>query len=96
MTTSPGPEHLTSHHRATLRRIFEHPVSHNIAWRDVVSLLEAIGTVERHHDGKVEVTVGAETRFFDIPAHKDTDIEAVVELRHLLTAAGYAGRGEQA
>ena len=66
MTTSSGPEHLTSHHRATLRRIFEHPVSHNIAWRDVVSLLEAIGTVERHHDGKVEVTVGAETRFFDL------------------------------
>jgi len=81
MTSNPGAEHLTSHHRATLRRIFEHPVSHNIAWRDVVSLLEAIGTVERHHDGKVEVSVGAETRFFDIPAHKDTDIEAVVELR---------------
>ena len=70
-------------------------MSHNIAWHDVVSLLEAIGTVERHHDGKVEVTVGSETAFFDLPTHKDTDIEAVVELRHLLTSTGYAG-GEQA
>ena len=96
MTTSSGPEHLTSHHRATLGRIFQHPVSHNIAWRDVVSLLEAIGTVERHHDDKVKVTVGPETGFFDVPAHKDTDIEAVVELRHLLTAAGYADGSEQA
>jgi hypothetical protein len=95
MTTSPGPEHLTSHHRATLHRIFQHPVSHNVAWHDVVSLLEAIGTFERHHDGKVEVTVGRETAFFDIPAHKDTDIEAVVELRHLLTSAGHTG-GERA
>ncbi|HET6295561.1 MAG TPA: hypothetical protein VFG33_19390 [Kribbella sp.] len=90
MTSSPRPEHLTSHHRETLRRIFQHPVSHNIEWHDVVSLLEAVGTVTRRHDGKVEVTVGSETGFFDLPAHKDTEIEAVVGLRRLLAAAGYS------
>jgi hypothetical protein len=93
MTSNPGPEHLTSHHRTTLRQIFQHPASHNIEWHDVVSLLEAVGTVERRHDGKVEVTVGSETGFFDIPAHKDTEIEAVVGLRRLLAAAGYSEGG---
>lgn len=90
MTSDPGSEHLSSHHRATLRKIFQHPVSHNIEWHDVVSLLEAVGTVERRHDGKVEVTVGSETGFFDIPSDKDTEIEAVVGLRRLLAAAGFS------
>jgi hypothetical protein len=53
-------------------------------------LLEAVGTVERRHDGKVEVTVGSETGFFDIPSDKDTEIEAVVGLRRLLVAAGFS------
>ncbi|TDW24492.1 hypothetical protein EV650_3372 [Kribbella kalugense] len=91
MTSTPGAEHLGSHHRNTLQKLFQHPVSHNIEWHDVVSLLEAVGTVERRHDGKVEVTVGGETGFFDLPAHKDTEIEAVVGLRRLLEAAGYSG-----
>jgi hypothetical protein len=92
MTSNPGSEHLTSHHRETLRKIFEHPVSHNIEWHDVVSLLEAVGTVERH-DGKIKVTVGSEIGFFDVPAHKDAEIETVVGLRRLLAAAGYSEGG---
>ena len=83
--------HLGSHHRNTLHKIFEHPTSHNIEWHAVVSLLEAIGSVERHHDNKVEVHVGSRTGFFDVPEHKDIDINAVVELRRLLAAAGYEG-----
>jgi len=31
-------------------------VSHNIEWHAVVSLLEAIGSVVQHNDGKVAVT----------------------------------------
>ena len=26
---------LDGHHRATVRKIFQHPVSHNIQWHDV-------------------------------------------------------------
>jgi hypothetical protein len=83
--------HLGSHHRNTLHRIFEHPTSHNIDRRAVVSLLEAIGSVERHHDIKVEVYVGSSIRFFDVPEHKDMDINAVVDLRRPLAVAGYEG-----
>ena len=82
--------HLGSHHRNTLHRNFEHPTSHNIEWLAVVSLLEAIGSVERHHDNKVEVHVGSSAGFFDVPEHKDIDINAV-DLRRLLAAAGYEG-----
>ena len=83
--------HLGSHHRNTVHRIFEHPTSHNIECHGVVSLLEAIGSVERHHDNKVELHVGSSTEFFDVPEHKDIDINAVVDLRRLLAAAGYEG-----
>ena len=37
--------HLSNHHRNTLRQLFQHPVSHNIDWRAVVSLLEAVGSI---------------------------------------------------
>ncbi|HEY1639180.1 MAG TPA: hypothetical protein VGG35_00705 [Streptosporangiaceae bacterium] len=91
MPSSPEPEHLSNHHRTTLRQLFQHPVSHNIEWHAVVSLLEAVGSVTDRHDGKVVVTVGSETEFFDPPAHKDIDEQTVVDLRKLLAAAGYQG-----
>jgi hypothetical protein len=89
MASPSGPEHLSGHHRDTVQKILQHPASHNIEWHDVVSLLEAIGTVEQHRDNKVKVHVGSQTRFFDVPAHKDIEVETVIELRRMLTAAGY-------
>ena len=87
--TSPEPEHLDSRHRDTLRQIFEHPVSHNIEWRAVMSLLEAVGTVTVRHDGKVAVKIGSEQDFLVPPAGKDLDEQTVVDLRGMLTSAGY-------
>jgi hypothetical protein len=88
MAVVPGPHGLNNHHRNTLRAILAHPVGHNIEWRPVLSLLEAIATVE-HRDGKVAVTIGSTSGFLDVPPHKDLDTETVVELRRMLTAAGY-------
>jgi hypothetical protein len=85
----PEPEHLSNHHRTTLRQIFQHPVSHNIEWRAVVSLLEAVGSVTEHRDGKVAVTVGSQTAFLDRPPGKDVSVDTVAELRRLLAVAGY-------
>ena len=93
MTSTPGPTHLSSHHRNTMRKIFQHPTSHNIEWHDVVSLLEAVGSVAPHRDGKFAVTVGSEKGFFDIPEGKDIDIDTVAGLRRILTAAGYDEAG---
>jgi hypothetical protein len=87
--TQPGPEHLDGRHRDTLRQIFEHPSSHNIEWRAVTSLLEAVGTVTVRHDGKVAVKVGPELAFLEPPAGKDVDDQMIVDLRRMLTSAGY-------
>ena len=96
MTSTSEPAHLNNHHRNTLRQIFQHPVSHNIEWHAVLSLLEAIGSVVEHHDGMVAVTAGSETEFFDVPPHKDIDTQTVADLRRMLSSAGYGPEVEEA
>ncbi|HWG60570.1 MAG TPA: hypothetical protein VG253_02545 [Streptosporangiaceae bacterium] len=88
-TSESEPGHLSNHHRNTLRMLFQHPVSHNIEWRAVTSLLEAVGSVDEHHEGMLAVTIGSQTEFFDRPANKDIDTQAVLDLRRMLSAAGY-------
>jgi hypothetical protein len=87
--TSPGPEHLDSRHRDTLRQIMQHPTSHNVEWHAVKSLLEAVGDVNVRHDGKVAVKIGPELEFLTPPTGKDVDEQMVVDLRRMLTNAGY-------
>ena len=95
MSSTPEPAHLSNHHRNTLRQLFRHPVSHNIEWQAVMSLLEAVGSVVEHRDGKVAVTVGPNTEFFDPPAHKDIDTQAVIDLRQMLSSAGYGPEAKE-
>ena len=80
--------HLSSHHRDTLRRIFSHPTSGNIEWRDVVSLLDNVGTTAEERNGKLRVTLGPETEVFEPPRGKDIDEQMIVDLRRLLRQAG--------
>lgn len=89
MSSVPEPVSLNNHHRDTLLRIFQHPTSHNIEWLDVASLLAVVGSVDEHRDGKFEVRLGSEKHFLDRPKHKDIDVQMVVDLRHMLTIAGY-------
>jgi hypothetical protein len=89
MSSMSEPVHLSNHHRNTLRQIFQHPVSHNIEWHAVVSLLQAVGSVDDRHDGTVAVTVGSETEYLDRPANKDVGAQTVVDLRRMLGSAGY-------
>ena len=89
MSSTPEPVHLNNHHRDTLAKIFEHPVSHNIEWRAVLSLLQVAGSVEESHDGKFVVTLGTETEVLERPKHKDIDAQEVVDLRRMLRNAGY-------
>jgi len=67
----------------------EHPTSHNIEWRAVMSLLEAVGEVTVRHDGRVAVKIGPEREFLVPPAGKDVDEQMVIDLRRMLTNAGY-------
>jgi len=94
MTPTPEPEHLSHHHRTTLAQIMRHPVSHNIEWNAVLSLLEAVGSVTPTHDGKFLVAVGGQTWTLDRSRNKDLDDQQVVDLRRMLTNAGFGGEGK--
>ncbi len=87
--TPPGAEHLDSRQHDTLRQIMEHPTSHNIEWRAVMSLLQAVGDVTVRHDGKVAVKIGPELEFLVPPGGKDIDDQMVIDVRRMLTNAGY-------
>jgi hypothetical protein len=79
---------LDGHHRATVEKIFNHPVSHNIQWHDVLSLLQKVATVTEERDGRYTVTLGSETETFDAPRHHDIDEQQVVDLRRMLRGIG--------
>ena len=54
-----------------------------------MSLLEAVGEVTVRHDGRVAVKIGPELEFLAPPAGKDIDAQMVIDLRRMLTNAGY-------
>ena len=83
-------EHLNNHHRDTLDRILRHPTSSNIEWKDVRSLMEAVADTTREHNGKYEITLAGQTEFLQPPRGKDIDEQTVVDLRRILTRAGYS------
>jgi hypothetical protein len=83
-------DELGSHHRDTLRRLFGHPAGGNIEWREVRSLLEHIGAASEAPNGALRVTLGGETEVLRRPHGKDIDAQIVVDLRRMLTRAGFA------
>jgi hypothetical protein len=79
---------LNHHHRVTLDKIFSHPLSGNLEWRQVRSLLEAVGTTTQEPNGKVKVELGGQTEIFQPPDGKDVDRQLIVDLRRMFTNAG--------
>ena len=88
------PGHLSGHHRETVSQILQHPVSHNIEWRAVVSLLQAVAQVEETHNGKLLVILGDETETFERSKHKTIATQQVVDLRRMLKGAGFGDARE--
>jgi len=84
-----GYRHLNHHQRETVERIFQHPIRHDIEWREVEALLESIGTFEWSHDDRMHVSVGEVRHVFIRPKAKEIDADSVVDLRHFLRAAGF-------
>jgi hypothetical protein len=80
---------LGHHHRDTLEKIFSHASSGNIEWRQVLSLLDALGATTREHNGKLRVTLGGEIEILQPPSGKDIDEPTLVDVRRMLTNAGY-------
>ena len=81
---------MSSRHRDTIVKIFHHPAGGNIEWRQVLALLDELGTVTHEHNGKFAVALGPETEVFEAPRGKDIGEQVTVDLRRMLRQAGYA------
>lgn len=79
---------LSNHHSSTLAEIFDHQ-KHSVEWRKVESLLNAVGNVTKEHNGHLKVELGPETETFRVPHGKDINQQQIVDLRRMLTGAGY-------
>lgn len=85
--------HISSHHRDTIEKIFSHPASGNIEWRQVLSLLDYLGSNSEERNGKFIVTLGPETEVLEAPRGKDIDEQMIVDLRRMLRQAALAPDG---
>lgn len=83
------PVHLNDRHTHTLGRIFQHPISHNLEWRNVIALIGHLGTVKEQGNGHLAFTVNDITQVFHRSPGKDvSEIQEVLDLRHFLESAG--------
>jgi len=80
--------HRAASHERILGMLFEHPMSHNIEWNDVVHLLQAIGTAVAGHHDTLHVTINNETVVLHRPKHKALAEDQIMQIRHFLRRAG--------
>lgn len=81
---------LSSRHKRTLSRIFEHPVPPDLPWREIENLLIALGAeIEERRGSRISVTLAGEVNIFHRPHPRPAaNRGAVVAVRKLLEFAG--------
>jgi hypothetical protein len=88
---------LTGSHLRTYNRIFQHPVSHNLEWRDVHTLFRYIGQVAEEPNGNLRVTRNGESLVLRPATSKDVaETEELMALRHFLERSEPAPSGAPA
>lgn len=78
---------MNDRHVRIVREIFAHPFPHNLEWREVVSVIDELGSARERHDGKYEFTIGRTTAVFTKPHDKEMEAAGVSELRRFLLEA---------
>ncbi|MHC2103595.1 hypothetical protein [Methylobacterium sp. CM6246] len=79
---------IHGHDWTLLGRIFHHPTSNNLEWREVVAFIGRIGSTEEKRDDQWGFTLAGQTATFLRPRDKDMDPREVERLRHLMQDAG--------
>ncbi len=82
---------LTGAHQKTYQRMFEHPISHNLQWREVWSMFNAMPDAEAIEDdkGNLKVTRNGQSLILHRPHGKDlTDEKELMQVRHFLEKSG--------
>jgi hypothetical protein len=79
------PPLLHGSHLRTYEKIFQHPVSHNLAWHDVFSLFRHLGDVSVELNGHLKVTRNGHVLILPSSRTKDVaEVEELMKLRHFL------------
>ena len=79
---------MNHHHRKILHSLFEHPISANIAFKDVERLLEELGaTLDSRSGDRLAVTLNGHTAVFH-NAHHSVPKDEIVDIRHFLNGCG--------
>ena len=81
-------------HQKTLNLIFARPVSSNVKWNDVVSLIGALGgEIKERKEGSAVVVILDDAVLYDHKPHPSPDMDkgAVAALRTFLSGLGYKG-----
>lgn len=81
---------LNKKHDAILKAIFAKPIQSNIAWKDIESLLEALGAeLSEGNSSRVRIALNDRKAVSYRPhPQKETDKGAVVSMRRFLIAVG--------
>jgi hypothetical protein len=76
---------LTGSHLRTYNTIFQHPVSHNLAWHDVHSLLRHLGSLDEEPNGNLKATRNGQSLVLHVPLTKNVaETEELMALRHFI------------
>src|SRR5580704_14693304 len=82
---------LSGSHRKTYQHIFQHPMPHNLQWRDVWSMLRAIAGATAHEDdkGNLKITRNGQMLVLHRPRGKNlADKQELTQVRHFLERSG--------
>ncbi|MBL8480707.1 MAG: type II toxin-antitoxin system HicA family toxin [Rhodocyclaceae bacterium] len=81
---------MSHKHAAMLRTLFRDPISANIHWRDIESLLRHLGaSVEPAHGARFRILLNGREGFFHMPHHGNAcNPQSIRELRDYLAHAG--------
>src|SRR5579859_6572757 len=76
---------LSGAHLQAYHKIFTHPVSHSLTWREVRSLFTHLGEVVEEPNGHLRVTRSGQTLVLRPSIAKDVDdIDQLMKIRHFL------------
>jgi len=77
---------LSGSHLRTYQTIFQHPISHNLNWRDVHALFRHLGEVVEERNGNLKVTRNGHVLVLPPSRTKDvSESDELMTLRHFLT-----------
>ncbi len=88
MKSHTPPSSLASSHLRTYEKIFQHPLSHNLPWRDVLALFSQLGEVVTERNGNLRITLNGHPLVMPTPHMKDVaEVKEMMKLRHFLEQA---------